>query len=260
MAIALEQVSFEYVPGRPVLRGVTLAPTPGKVTALIGPNGAGKSTLLRIMLGVLEPTRGRVLLEGRPLSSVARARRSRLIAYIPQRTSPAHGFTVLECVGMGSLSQAAGDDAGAMSALERVGLASQAGEVFDSLSAGQQQRAVLARALLQLGSEGAVLLADEPVSAMDPRQSLMSMSLLRERAAAGAAVVAAIHDFALAEAYCDEAAVLGPEGGIVAHGPVGESLSPEVLGRVFGVPFRRADRVLTPTLPGSSDHTRIGGT
>src|ERR1043165_1052701 len=175
MSIEATSVGFAYSPGRTVLSEVSLRIRGGAVTAIVGPNGAGKSTLLRVMLGVLKPGAGRVTLGRREVWSIPHRERARRIAYIPQKTSPAFGYTVDQCVRMGRLAHASADDAAAVrGALDRVQLTSRAKDAFDVLSAGQQQRVILARALAQLDGSGpgSVLLADEPASALDPRQSL----------------------------------------------------------------------------------------
>jgi iron complex transport system ATP-binding protein len=246
--------------GRPVLRGVSLKVRPGTVMGLIGPNGAGKSTLLRVMLGLLETWGGEVVLggehggagpvgggPGRAVGRMPARDRAQRLAYIPQRTSPAFGFSVREYVAFGTLAR--GRDAGAVRrALERTGLSGRAEEPLAALSAGQQQRASLARALAQLGDSrsgagglaGRFVLADEPLSAMDPLHALEALEVFRALAAAGAGVVLVLHDLALAGRFCDRVAVLDGSGRIAAEGPAGEVVSPGVLEGVFGVRFARA--------------------
>lgn len=252
MPIAASELGFAYVPRRAVLSGVSLTLRAGALTAIVGPNGAGKSTLLRLLLGVLRPTAGRVSLDDQEVWSMPHRARARRIAYIPQRTSPAFGFTVAQCVRMGRLAHGLPDDgAAAGRALDRVGLTARRDDVFDVLSAGQQQRAILARALAQLDSAepGPILLADEPASALDPRQSLEAMAILRERAAAGVAVVVVLHDLTLAARFCDDAVVLTERGGIAAFGPAASTLTPDVLNGVFGVRFEREGDSLLASLP-----------
>jgi len=174
------------------------------------------------------------------------------MAYIPQKTSPAFGFTVRECVRMGRLSWGGvgADEAVVTGALEKVGLLNRAEEVFDTLSAGQQQKAVLARALAQLsGVEAAVVLADEPASALDPAHTLEAMTILRERAAAGGAVVLVVHDLGAAARYCDEVVVMA-KGRVAAVGSAGDVLTPAVLDPVFGVRFVREPGALVATPAG----------
>src|SRR5690606_34376723 len=112
---------------------------------------------------------------------------------------------------------------------------------FDELSVGQQQRAAMARALAQLGRrpQGAVLLADEPLSAMDPRRALESLALIRELARDGVAVAMVLHDLSLAATWADQALLLSAEGRAVGAGPATETLSEAKLRDLFGVRFER---------------------
>jgi iron complex transport system ATP-binding protein len=260
MTLAAEHLSFAYSPGRPVLREVSIALPRGSLTALVGPNGAGKSTLLRILAGLRTPASGSVLLGGRPAAGLSHRERSRILAYIPQRPHLAFGFTVRQVVALGRYAAPKRPRA-VDSALALVGLVDRAEEPFLNLSAGQQQRAGLARALVQLdldrpGPAGPLaLLADEPVSAMDPLHALRTMELLRDAASRGIAVGVVLHDLTLAVRYADFAAMLTDRGELGAHGPAPEVLTPAVLSRAFGVGFRRltdpADGTvaLVPTMP-----------
>jgi iron complex transport system ATP-binding protein len=174
--------------------------------------------------------------------------RARRLAYIPQRTSLAFSFTVRQYVALGVYalgSQAREEDV--QRAMERADIADRAEEPLPVLSAGQQQRATLARALVQLErrtAEGDLppplgLLADEPVSAMDPRHALHTMGLLRDLAAAGLTVAVVLHDLTLAARFCDRALLIDAGGHIAADGPTAEALDPGILAEVFEVDFER---------------------
>ena len=230
-----------------MLRGVSLGVAPGRVTALVGPNGSGKSTLLRLLAGLERPGAGSVTLGGRPAASWTAPERARRLALMPQRPEVAFGYTVREVVGFGRLSLG-GPTGGAgadpiVRALERVGLADRASDRFEHLSIGQQQRAALARALTQLDRDAGersapgVLLADEPVSAMDPRHTIESLNLLRGAAGAGHAVLVVLHDLNHALRFADDAAVLDERGTIARVGVARECLTPRVLEPVFGIGF-----------------------
>lgn len=251
MTLRAEGLRFAFRPGRPVLAGVDVELAGGVVTAIVGPNGAGKSTLLRALGGVLAGGRGsersgRVTLDGRPVETYTATERAARVAYISQRASLAFPFSVRQVVRLGRY--AAGAEPGAhdravREALDRVGLAQRADEAFGTLSVGQQQLATLARALAQLdtagasGGAGRVLLADEPVSSMDPRHALLALGILREQASRGVAVGVVLHDLSLAARSADRALVLDGGGRVASNGPVGEALTPAVLSAVFRVRF-----------------------
>jgi iron complex transport system ATP-binding protein len=242
------------------LTGVTCAFDPGVVTAIIGPNAAGKTTLLRILAGVLAPTSGRALLDDRPLRAWRPVERARRLAYLAQRPTLAAGFTVRQTLGLGRY--ALGPDPGAVDrALEGAEVADLANRGFHTLSAGQQQRVMLARALAQLdpwgkGHErhpGRFLIADEPTSAMDPRHAIATLAVFRSLADRGIGVVVAMHELTSAVRSADRAVAMGPDGAVAASGDVSQTLIPDILGPIYGVPFQLIDTpagaVLTPVAP-----------
>lgn len=232
MPIVVDRVSFAYTPTRPVLAEVDLTFARG-VTAILGPNGCGKSTLLKLMLGLLTPGSGSVHLgnASQPLHAQPHAWRARRLVYVPQRASPALAFSVQEYIAMGACDRSAIDGA-----LERLELRDRADEPLPRLSAGQQQRATLARALAQHTPETIAILADEPVSAMDPRHALVGLDELRARAASSVIVIV-LHDLAQARRVADHVVLLSAAGRVAASGSADEVLTPERLERVFDVPF-----------------------
>jgi iron complex transport system ATP-binding protein len=220
------------------------------MTAIIGPNGAGKSTLLRVLLGALAPRAGRVELDGRAVGGLRARERAGRLALVPQATTPGVSYSVLQTVRLGRLAfqEPVGVAMGlAVTALERVGLAGRADDPLGILSAGQQQRVLLARGLAQLGvldsgapastDPGRYLLADEPVASMDPRHALDSLDILRDAARAGVGVMVVLHDFALAARCADDAVLLDAGGRVAAAGRAADVLTPAILQPVFGARF-----------------------
>ncbi|MCC6659824.1 MAG: ABC transporter ATP-binding protein [Phycisphaerales bacterium] len=237
MTLRAEAVDFAYGDRR-VLRAVSAEAAPGSLTVLAGPNGCGKSTLLRLLLGLLRPGAGRITVDGMDVHRLPARARARRIAYIAQRPTLAFPFTVRQVVGMGRFTESAGPRVDRV--LASVGLADRAGDAFGVLSAGQQQRASLGRALAQIdGVPAPVLLADEPVSAMDPRHAMETLASLRSVAHAGATVVVVLHDLSLAARFADCAVLLRGDGTLAGTGPAQSVLAPAVLGPVFGVAFER---------------------
>ncbi|MBK7403200.1 MAG: ABC transporter ATP-binding protein [Phycisphaerales bacterium] len=243
MALVATNLAFAYHRASPVLRGVSAAFEAGTVTAVVGPNGSGKTTLLRLLLGLIQPGEGQIRLGDRAVDTIPEPDRARRLAYIPQRSSAAFGFSVRDVVAMGC-----DPGIGARRALERagsklalLGLEGRAAEPFVELSAGQQQRVVLARALAQVegAPEPAVLLADEPTSAMDPRHAIAAMQIICAQARAGLAVAVVLHDLTAAARFCDRALLLDATGSVAGAGPCAECLDPAALRAVFGVEFLR---------------------
>ena len=154
------------------------------------------------------------------------------MAYVPQRPEVGLPFRVEEVVALG-LHARRGDPSRVRRALEQVGLQGLAQRAFHTLSAGQQQRAAVARALAQ-HAPGGVLLLDEAFSAIDPPECASLVRVLRALAAEGATILAATHDLAVAAALADDAWLVR-DGRTVDFGPAARVLAPEPLGQFLGV-------------------------
>ncbi len=252
MALAAEELEFAYHAARPVLRGVSAVIEPGTITAVLGPNGSGKTTFLRLLLGLRRPDRGVVTLDGAPLSRLPAKTRAARLAYVAQRPSTAFSFSLRETAAMGR--HAFGGRAPVDEALERVGLLDLADAPFGELSVGQQQLGAVARALAQVSpaGEGKYLLADEPLSALDPSHALTVQSLLRSTTAAGVGVGVVVHDVGAAVRLADRVILLDDEGRVAAAGDAAATCTPEVLEGVFGVRFERAGAMVFPA-PAQAD-------
>jgi len=240
--LSANDIHFAY-PGRPpVLRGVSLQLAPGELLAIVGPNGAGKSTLVRLLAGVLRPTTGQATLLGQPVAQISPHARAQHLAYLTQKPDVATPMTVRQLTTLGRHARGRNPDA-VSRAMQRCQLADLADTPVHELSAGQQQRASLARTLAQLDGTTpaqAVLLADEPVSSMDPHFALFTLGILADLARAGTAVGVVLHDLTLAARYATHAAILTCDGRIAATGPSTTVLTPANLAPVFGINFTRA--------------------
>jgi iron complex transport system ATP-binding protein len=232
-----------------VLDDVRLGVEPGGWTAVIGPNGAGKSTLLRSVLGA-HPHAGQVRIDGVPTTGMPRRERARHLAYAPQRPVVPDGVTTADYVSLGrtphrSLLAAprAGDRRVVADVMARLELTELAGRLLSTLSGGEQQRAVLARALAQ---QPRVLLLDEPTAALDLGHAQQVLDLVdRLRRQDGLTVLSTLHDLSLAGQYADRLALLSA-GRVVAEGPPAEVLTAEALARHYGA---RAEVVTGPHGP-----------
>jgi len=243
MVIQLEAtgISFAYSPGIPVVRDVAIGLVPGQLVCVIGPNGAGKSTLLKLLAGLLEPSAGAVTLEGRPVRSLQSKERARAISVVPQSLPRVPELLVRDFVLGGRYGHSGTFGASAAHDFVVVGDAlgqADAVEFVDrplaSLSGGQLQRVLIARALAQ---EAGILLVDEPTSSLDPEHQLGVFGLLRSLTGAGRAGLIVTHDMNLASQYAHRIYLM-KEGQFVASGTPNEILRPEVLGPVYGKRLR----------------------
>lgn len=237
MKITVQQLG-KNLGGRPVLQNVTLDIPENKTLGILGPNGSGKSTLLRCICRVLQPDGGTVLLDDRPLSAYSVRQSARQMAVVAQHNTYNFDFTVRDIVLMGRSPHKraferdnANDYAIAARSLAQVGMDGYGDRSFASLSGGEQQRVILARALAQ---QTPCLLLDEPTNHLDIRYQLELMELVHKLERT---VVIALHDLNIAAMYCDTLAVM-QAGRIVAMGPPKELLTPDLIRQVYGVHAR----------------------
>jgi iron complex transport system ATP-binding protein len=221
-----------------LIDGVSCTVRPGSVTALLGPNGAGKSTLLRALAAVEPPAEGDVSFDGEDLLGLRRRERARLAAFVEQDAATELSMPVSAVVALGrvpheSVWQGDGHESLRVvaDALRIVGMSEFADRDFTTLSGGERQRVLLAKAIAQ---EPRLLLLDEPTNHLDIRAQLSVLELLGSLANEGATVLAALHDLNLAAAYCESVIVIH-EGRVVGAGPVAHTLTPELIGSVYGV-------------------------
>jgi len=223
---------------RQAVHPFTDAVEPGEWVGLIGPNGAGKSSLLRAVAGLVEHA-GSIVLDGRCFDELSARERARSVAYVPQEPLIPDDMTVSDYVLLGRtpyigyFSTESNED---LDVVDRVLALLHLGEFADrmlgSMSGGERQRSVLARALAQ---EAPVLLLDEPTSALDIGHQQQALELVTElRKDRQLTVISALHDLTLAGTYTDRLVMLH-EGRRVASGPAHEVLTAERLGEVYRV-------------------------
>lgn len=210
----------------------TIALPAGSLTAIIGPNGSGKSTLLSAIAGLITPTRGTVLVHGRPPA----ANHAR-IAYVMQSAvdNAAVPLTVRETVRMGCYARTgmfgrprAEDRAAVNDAISRMSIADIAERQLRELSGGQRQRAYVAQGLAQ---QADVLLLDEPITGLDFVTQQIITDVIADERERGHTVVVTTHDVGTARA-ADLVVLMATQ--IVAFGPSTETLTPELLMRAYG--------------------------
>jgi cobalamin transport system ATP-binding protein len=237
--IELDGVSVSLGPTR-ALRDVSLEVGRGEWVALIGPNGAGKTTALRAIAGLV-PYTGALALDGCEVSDLGRRRLARLVALVPQLPDRPPELTVGEYVLLGRTphlgylaAERPVDRRAAARALERLELVRFTDRLLGSLSGGELQRAVLARALAQ---EAELLLLDEPTSALDLGRQQQALELVHELREDGLTIVCTMHDLTLAGQYA-ERLVLLDQGEVVADGVPADVLSPENVELFYGASVR----------------------
>jgi iron complex transport system ATP-binding protein len=209
----------------------------GEWLGLIGPNGAGKTTLLNAIARLL-PSAGEVIICGRRARGLSRRQLARLIAYVPQRPLLPPDMSVSDYVLLGRTAhigylrtETRADRQACASVIGRLDLAPMAGRELRTMSGGELQRVVLARALAQ---EAPVLLLDEPTSALDLGRRTQALELIDEvRRERSLTVLSAIHDLTLAGQFASRLMLLSG-GQIVTTGRPAEVLRDELLGRHFG--------------------------
>lgn len=229
-----------------VIRGLDLTVRAGRLTAVAGPNGSGKSTLLRTLSGELGYS-GTLAFHDRQMHAWRPEALAGLRGVLPQSSEVAFPFTVADIVAMGLELGAEGRQANSAArvntALARVGLAGFGPRNYLTLSGGEQQRTQFARVLCQiptaLDGSGAprLLLLDEPVASLDIRHQLEIMSVARDFARSGGAVVAIMHDLNLTALFADELLLLR-DGQKVASGPVETVLTDANLEIAYGCRLR----------------------
>jgi iron complex transport system ATP-binding protein len=234
--IELRAVTVE-LGGKPVVDGVSATVSDGEWLALIGPNGAGKTTLLRAMARLV-PFSGEIALAGRSVTELPRGDLARLVAVVPQEPSTPPWMTVAEYVLLGRTphlgplaKEGASDRDAAARALGRLDLLPLAGRRLGTLSGGEKQRVVVARALAQ---EAPIVLLDEPTASLDIGHQQQALELLDGlRADSGLTLVAAMHDLTLAAQYADRMLLLDA-GRVVADGPPADVLTEALIAEHYG--------------------------
>ncbi len=242
--LAITDLVKVYPTGAQALCGVSLSVEEPRVVAIIGSSGAGKSTLIRCINRLVEPTSGKIVLDGIEVTGLSRRklrRARRRMGMIFQEYNLVERLTVMENVLSGRLGYVGfwrtyrrryppEDVAGAFELLERVGIGGYHDTRADALSGGQRQRVGIARALMQRPD---LLLVDEPTASLDPKTSRQIMRLLVELAhERGTPAMVNIHDVGLAQSFADR--IIGLRDGKIVFDGAADRLTPEVLTDIYG--------------------------
>jgi iron complex transport system ATP-binding protein len=241
--IQAENISFTYSGdvSKSVFREVSLTVHPGDVFCLLGPNGIGKSTLLKCLSNILHIQQGRVLLNGINLSDLKLADIAKQMGYVPQGLTSAFPFRIKDIIIMGRAphlsilaSPSRADMDLAYKAMETVGVSHLADRPCNSVSGGEWQLALIARALVQ---EPQILLLDEPTSHLDMGNQMKILQVIRHLADEGMTIVMASHFPDHAFLISSMVAIL-KDGRLANAGPPDEVITEESMKATYGVDVR----------------------
>ncbi len=221
-----------------LLNGVNLELHAGELLGLIGPNGAGKSTLLGLLAGLDKPDAGVVHYGGEPIQHLSDNERAQRIGWMEQLSAPHWPVTVEHLVMLGRIpylsrwqSPSEKDNDHVRNALTATDCTALNQRRVDTLSGGELTRVMLARVL---ASNPKILLADEPIAALDIGHQLQILDVLRRFANEERACVVVLHDLSLASRYCDRLVLLN-QGENIATGHPREVLTEDIVRQVYGV-------------------------
>lgn len=243
----VKDVVFGYT-GTNILKDICLEIRASSLVSIVGPNGAGKSTLLKCIDRILNVKTGKITVDSKDIKQMGRLEVAKNLAYVPQSSNRVFPTTVFETVMMGrrphlNWFDSKKDEEKVWEVLEMLGIEDLALSIFNELSGGQQQKVLIARALVQ---ETGVILLDEPTSNLDIWHQLDVMEtvrkLVREKQVTA---IMAVHDLNLASRY-SESIIMMQQGKIIAAGSPGAVLTSENIAEVYGVEARISTHAEVP--------------
>ena len=221
-----------------ILESINLELNSGELVVLLGANGAGKSSVLRSALGLVPVSTGESLIDERLVTTLSSANRAKKVAYLPQKRPLAWPIKVFDVVSLGryafgvNLGRLKNDDLELVeSAITNCGLEQLRNRRVDTLSGGEAARVHVARAF---AANAALLLADEPTAALDPKHQLDVMQLIRRYVDMGGGALVVGHEASLAARFADRL-VWMRDGGIIADGTVKETMTAAMMAEIYGV-------------------------
>lgn len=239
ITLDVEEIAVVYGNGHAALRGASFSLRGGTICALVGVNGSGKSTLFKSIMGFIQPSAGKVSING---ATVQKALKQHVVAYVPQAEEVDWNFpvSVSDVVMMGRygamnfmrIARAVDREAVEMS-LRRVGMWEYRQRQIGELSGGQKKRVFLARALAQ---GGRLILLDEPFTGVDVNTEDAIIALLRELRDEGCVVLVSTHNLGSVPEFCDQVVLLNRK--VLAYGPTEEIFTEQNLTAAFGGQLR----------------------
>ena len=236
--------------GSDILKDVDITVDAGDFVGLIGPNGAGKTSLLRMLANLQQPDNGTIALDGKPLNAINRKQLAQTLGYLEQG-APAHWpLQVKRLVELGRLpylspwGQLTGKDKAIVdNAMTQAEVQHLSERIISTLSGGERLRVLIAR---MFATEPNIVLADEPIAALDPYHQLHTMELFREHCDRGGSAVVVMHDLNMAARFCDRLVLLN-QGVVACEGKVDAVLTEDNLACVYGI-HAQLDRQTTEGL------------
>jgi len=237
VVIEVGEVVF-YYDSTPVLRGVSIRLTSGKLIIILGPNGSGKTTLLKCLCRLLRPKAGYVRFDGQDVWDIGMRLFARQVGYVPQRHHPVYPYRVIDVIASGRTPYidffempSRKDYEIALQALRLVGLEHLAERPYTELSDGELRLVLIARALAQ---NPKVLLLDEPTANLDFKNKIIIMKALKELAKRDLLVLITEHDPNIAAMFSDEVILL-KDGKLIAHGKPCEVINRDSMKALYNV-------------------------
>ena len=235
--LSAAQLSYK-IDATPIINNVSIKAMPGELIGLIGPNGAGKSTLLSLLAGLSTPATGTVMLDQQDISTLKPTTRAQSIGWLEQIGHIHWPLTVHRLVSLGRFPHMSpwqkntnADELAIQHALDQTDSTHLQNRDATTLSGGERARVLMARVL---AAQPSLLLADEPVSALDLGHQLQTMNVLRHFAQGQQACIVVLHDLSLAARYCDRLYLMH-RGSVKAQGSAATVLSNENIRDVYGV-------------------------
>jgi len=224
--------------GQPIVNGVDIHVAAGELVGLIGPNGAGKTTLVKVLANLLPHYSGSLEWQGKSIQGMKRSVWSRHLSYMAQGAMVHWPLRVDKVVSLGRLPHLApwqkltdADYEAIVQAMNDAEILHLSERIVTHLSAGERTLVMLARAL---AVNPKVLLADEPISGLDPNHQVQVMELLKNFALQGRGILVVLHDLTLAARFCDRVVLL-KNGNVLSEGKPAEVLSPDGLREGYGI-------------------------